>query len=604
MRLIYHGGGVITNFPIFFRGGAFFKQFTLYPGGLIEYTGAFLAQFFYYSWAGAIVVTLLAWSICFCIDCLLTTFDVRRAAVRGLRFVPAILLLAVYSRYTYHFTSVLVVPAALLPACLYLRATAKPGLSHAFFFIVLSAILYYIVGAGYLLFAAVCVICELLLRRRPLMGILCLLCALLIPYVEGVLIFETSIINAYTELLPISWRTATHTIQAETVEMVYAIYLLAPLVLLGLGLWRRFGTPSCDDTEHSGGKAKTSRKKRPGPVMRIRLFWAARPVFRWSIESLAVLAVAIGVAIACYDDKRKAEFEVAYYSSAKMWPQLLKSASRHPGNHRISNAVNRALYHTGRLGYDMFAYPQHPESFLLTAEKYKVAYWDRFDTRIELGLVDMAVHDLTECIGMFGRRPAVLKGLALANMVKGDIGSARIYLGALAKTLFESAWADRYLDILKSDPNLSNEKEIQRLRGLRVEKDHGSVLVNNEIAMLALLDSNNKNRMAFEYLMSWYLLTKQSAKIAAQVRRLNELGYSEVPRLYEEALFVYAYRTGKSVELDGSWGRPKSGPRIEDFSRIYKSYGRDKEAAFPELAAKYGDSYFFYDLYGFSGVKN
>ena len=27
LRLIYHGGGIIANFPVFVRGGAFFEQF-------------------------------------------------------------------------------------------------------------------------------------------------------------------------------------------------------------------------------------------------------------------------------------------------------------------------------------------------------------------------------------------------------------------------------------------------------------------------------------------------------------------------------------------------------------------------------------------------
>ena len=189
-------------------------------------------------------------------------------------------------------------------------------------------------------------------------------------------------------------------------------------------------------------------------------------------------------------------------------------------------------------------------------------------------------------------------------MVKGSTDSARVYLGALGKTLFDAGWADAYLQLLESNPSLSTDKEIQILRKRIVAKDHSTVFGDNEQALLALLDKDKTNRMAFEYLMSWYLLTNQLDKLAENIKRLNDFGYSEVPRLYEEALFVYAYETGKSVALDGNWGRPKSGPRIEDFGRIFNSYGRNKQAAFAELAQKHGDSYFFYSVYGFSGVKN
>ncbi|MBN2272609.1 MAG: hypothetical protein JXN61_18495 [Sedimentisphaerales bacterium] len=603
LRLIYHGGGVITNFPVFFRGRAFFEQFTLYPGGLVEYAGAFLAQLFYYSWAGALIVTLLAWSIGLCIDCFLKAADAP--GLRGLRFVPAILLLVIYSRYTYRLASILALLTALLCVCLYLRATAGRKLSCMVVFGVLSAALYYVAGGGYLLFAAVCAIYEILLMRRWAMGILYLLSGAAVPYIGGVLIFRVSVIDAYSELLPFSWKIADRVTHEKMFDLVYAFYAFVLLIALGLGLRRTLFTNGTGPGERRGSRAERRTKaKHPGLIGRIRLSCASKGVFRGVVESLVLFAVAGGAVFASYDGKQRIEFEVSYYSSAQMWERLLRSARRHPGNHRVTNAVNRALYHTGRFGYDMFSYPQLAEGFLLTAEKFTVTHWDRFDVRIELGLVCMAENDLAECIGMFGWRPAILKGLALANLVKGNIGSARIYLGALGKTLFDAGWANQYLDRLESDPNLSTDKEIQRLRARVVEKDHSPVFSDNEQALLALLEKDKTNRMAFEYLMSWYMLTRQLDKFADNIKRLNDFGYSEVPRLYEEALFVYAYETGKSVALNGSWGRPKSGQRIEDFGRIFNSYGRNKEAAFAELAKNYGDSYFFYSVYGFSGVKN
>ena len=68
LKLIYHGGGMIMTFPVFFRGWVFFREFTSYPGGIVESLSAFLSQFFYYSWAGALVVTVQALfsSVVFC----------------------------------------------------------------------------------------------------------------------------------------------------------------------------------------------------------------------------------------------------------------------------------------------------------------------------------------------------------------------------------------------------------------------------------------------------------------------------------------------------------------------------------------------------------
>jgi len=71
LRLMYHGAGIITNFPVFYKGWTFFMPFLTYPGGPVEYLSAFLSQFFYYSWAGALVVTVQAWLLSVCVDNLL-----------------------------------------------------------------------------------------------------------------------------------------------------------------------------------------------------------------------------------------------------------------------------------------------------------------------------------------------------------------------------------------------------------------------------------------------------------------------------------------------------------------------------------------------------
>jgi hypothetical protein len=47
----------------------------------------------------------------------------------------------------------------------------------------------------------------------------------------------------------------------------------------------------------------------------------------------------------------------------------------------------------------------------------------------------------------------------------------------------------------------------------------------------------------------------------------------------------------------------ESQQRFEAFSQTYERYGRNKQAAFKELAKNYGDSYLFYCVYGFSGMK-
>ena len=620
LRLLYQGGGVITNFPVFFTDWPFFRTFLSRPGGLVEYLSALLSQLFYYSWAGALVVTLQAWLLCLCTGYFFKAINAPR--LRWIRFIPPILLLVLYGRYTYHFVTTMALLAALLFVSLYLRLVAKhvsqvcysptrwvsSKLFDLLVFLVLSVILYALAAGAYLFFAVLCAIYELLFKRRWYTCLSYVLLAALLPYIAGVLFFDVSIVDAFTDLTSFSWKILDWPSRNRMVTVVHVLYLLLPLTALGLGLLQiamkefRFS-----ETRSKSRLSKGHERGRPAKssklIAALMSGYATRPVLRWVVGSSVLFAAAGAAAFFSHNAEQKSLLAVHYYACRRMWPQVLTNARRYPYSNSAANAVNRALYHTGRLGYDMFSYPQHPDALLLTAEDRDLRYWHKFDTQIDLGLMNMAEKNLVECMEIYGEHPMILKRLALINMVKGNYGSARIYLGAISNTLFHPDWANHYLALLQSDPNLSTDAQIQHLRSICLEQDHGGLFYAKRQAFSALLEKNSQNRMAFEYLMAWYMLTKHLDKFIENVKRFNDFDYPEIPRHYEELMLIYVYGTKKPVYLDGRQPNPDMRQQIENFSRTFNRYGRNKHAAFRELAGVYGDSYFFYHLYGFSGVK-
>ncbi|MHC4160436.1 MAG: DUF6057 family protein, partial [Planctomycetota bacterium] len=360
LRLIYHGGGVITNFPVFYRSWNFFLQFTSYPGGSVEYLCAFLSQLLYYSWASAIIITLMAWLICICTDIFIKAINAHR--LRWIRFIAPILILITYNRYTYHFTTTTALLAALSFVCLYLKVTKKSKPVSLIVFLVLSVILYYIAGGAYLLFAVLCAIYELLFNRRWQIGLVCLLSAAVIPYVGGVLVSGVSIINTFSYLLPFSWKTFSPKVHKTTAIIMYILYLLLPLAALGLGLWRSLASsltsPLNQRNTNEASNNKIEKKVKEKLRSRILSWYAGAPILRWFTQSCLLLVLSGTVAFSSHDDIQKALFEVDYYSYHNMWPQVLQSARRCSGSYVAAHAFNRALYHTGRISYDMFSYPQ------------------------------------------------------------------------------------------------------------------------------------------------------------------------------------------------------------------------------------------------------
>lgn len=591
LRLIYSCTEVITNFPIFYKGWVFFSDFLSRPGGLVEYTGAFLSQFFYIGWAGALVVTIQAWLMSVCTGCILKAVNLSH--LRWLRFIPPILLLITYTQYTYHFITTLAFLVVLVFVYLYLRITHSltSNTGRLIVGLVLSVILYTMAAGVYLLFAVLCAMYELLFRRQCLLGLLYLLSAVAIPYIEGVLIFGVSIIDAFSDLSPFSWKIMSFDNRRKLIVVIYILYLFLPLTILVSGFWQKIQ----NSTRLSLPKSKI--QTRLSLWLKKSKFTTGPPVLRWVIESLVLFAIAFAAVFFSYDTKKKTLFVVDYYAGQRMWPQLLRAARGHPDNYFVVNAVNRALYHTGRLSYDMFSWPQHPDTLFLGTKKYQSAHWKKFGIYLDLGFVNMAENALTESLEGLGERPIILKRLALINMAKANYDSARIYLGALSKTLFYNDWANNYLARLKSDPDLSQDKQIQRLRSVCMQKDYGYTTLNVETMLLQLLDKNKQNRMAFEYLMSLYLLTGQLEKFVQNLDRSEDFGLSKFPQLYEEAMLVYVNITGKPVNLRGRLLSTESRQRFDGFNQVLNDYGKNKQAAFNTLAKDYWDSYFFYYVY-------
>ena len=594
LRLIYHGAGIITNFPVFYKGWTFFLPFLSYPGGPLEYLSAFLSQFFYYSWAGAIVVTVQAWLLSVCIDYLLKAANLPR--IRWICFILPILLLVLYTRYAYYFATTMALSIALLITCLYIKLTLSrtTALSCLSVFLLLSVILYYLAGGAFLLFAVVCAIYELIFRSRWKISLFYLLSAAVVPYVLGLLVFRVSIIDAFCNSLPFSWKILYYETRKREVTIVYLLYLLLPLTLFVFGLlqilWKRLHFVK-DRTK------KKHRNKSSNLLLKIFSRYRHSPKLKWAVESLLLLVIAGSVVFFSRNENLRTRFKVDYYAYHKMWPELLTSAQHNPEEPFIAHAVNRALYHVGRLGYDMFSWPQQTDYLFLSDKKYKWMYWQIFDVFLDIGVINIAENALTECLEGLGDRPMVLQRLALINMVKGNLGSARIYLGMLSKTLFHADWAKHYLDRLQTDPDLSTNRYIQHLRSLCLEKDCLTHSLLMEKTLLGLLESNSQNRMAFEYLMARYMLNRQLSKLVRNFERLQDLDYRELPTHYEEAALIYISGTGKPLHLNGYLSSPQKRRQFKDFITLLSSYGGDKQSAANELSKKFRNTYFFYYVY-------
>jgi hypothetical protein len=285
----------------------------------------------------------------------------------------------------------------------------------------------------------------------------------------------------------------------------------------------------------------------------------------------------------------------------KQWPEVLELGHRLPKNiYNIycNHDINRALYHAGRLGYDMFCFPQNPHAILLTHEQEEssMTQLKMCDFYIELGNVNYAEKLASEFLAVEGRMGMVLEKLAWINIIKGQEKTARIYLNALRKDLICRDEANSILKKLKTGFEPDEAADIQRI-GSYIRKDDNPRLYTESIEemLTGLLRHNPDNRMAFEYLMACYLLAGQLEMIVTSVERLADLGYREIPTLYEEAMLIYQGMHGRKPTLNELTINPQTIERYNRFVRLYHSMQpQNRQAVLGQLIREFGTSYFFY----------
>jgi hypothetical protein len=354
-------------------------------------------------------------------------------------------------------------------------------------------------------------------------------------------------------------------------------------------------------------RSKPKKKKKAHNTTREKKLSLA--IFRKpAIIALPIVLTAAGLYFS-YDQMGKPFVLANDYALRKQWDKVLvlgRSLPRGKSNVYFNHDINRALYYTGRLPYDLFHFPQTPHGLLLTHEK-KESYLTQLklcDVFMELGQVNIAERLASEVLATKGRFGIVIEKLAWINIIKGQTSTARIYLNALKKDLTYRRTAEKLLMALDNGFAPEQAAYVDRIRSNMFEAGHtGTSKDSIDQILIELLAHNPRNKMAFEYLMACYLLTGQVDKIAANMEGLGELGYQAIPTLYEEAILIYFGSQGKKVDLSKFNIKRNTFERYAKFVQLRNAMRpHNRQAVLGRLIGEFGSSYFFYFTFGRVGL--
>lgn len=447
------------------------------PGGIADLLGRFSTQFFLYAWVGAFIMAVLL-----SVVQLLTLRLANWGCLYGLSFVPSFLLWLFLLDENALLGGVWAVLLTLLAACLF--NYLKDGWIRQLLLIAAIPVLYWVSGP-------VCVVFFLLQAPHPkrsiwyysvfvLLAIMLVILAFYLPVPANNLWFGIHYHRYPTEIPVLLWSAALS---------VFILTLAARL----MGNW---------------GNASNNLVAK--------------------LCSFVLVAICMG-GLVWKNSNFKAEKVMHYDFMARhqQWNRILETINREKPNNQIGVTVqNLGLAMHGMLTNHLFDYHQNGISGLLPdIGTDAISPLPTAEAFYQLGMITVAqrtVFEAQEAILDFQKSCRCYKRLAETNLILGSYEVARKYLMALQKTLFYREWANETLSLLGDEKAIDKHPEYGRLRQMTYKEDFyfgGHVTPD---MLENLLASNTDNRLAYEYLVAYYMLTGDRDGYANLLRKMNQ----------------------------------------------------------------------------------
>jgi MFS family permease len=476
------------QYQLFLFDNTYLWEVVKLPGGVADLLGRFCTQFFLFAWVGAFIIALLLSGVQLLTLRLASAFTSKAAEpskwwLYGLSFVPAFLLWLFLLDENALLGGVWAVLLTLLASWVY--NWLSDGWMRRILLIAAIPILYWMVGP----------VCMLFLLLQAIGA------------------NEANGTNGTHEAHKAHWATAWY----------YGIFVLLAIMLVMLSFY--LPVPA--------SRLWTGIHYHRYPTVIPVLLWAAvlsvfvlallaRVFHKWAnassrsivpLLSFALVAIVMGCLV-WKNSNFKAEKVMQYDFMARhqQWNRILETIYAEKPNNQIGVTVqNLALAMHGMLADHLFEYNQNGILGLLPdVERDATSPLPTAEAFYQLGMIHVAqrtVFEAQEAILDFQKSGRCYKRLAQTNLIIGSYEVARKYLLALQKTLFYREWANETLLLLGNEEAIAKHPEYGRLRKTAYNKDfYFSDHVSPDM-LETLFFSNTDNRLAFEYLKAYYMLT-------------------------------------------------------------------------------------------------
>ncbi|MBN1407529.1 MAG: hypothetical protein JW956_07065 [Calditrichaceae bacterium] len=561
--------------PVFLIDRRFFDEFLSYPGGLTKYFDAFISQFYIFPWIGALFIVGIVWLITLCTSAIIKSVTTKKEII-FIKYFPALLLLSLHSYYDFALSVDIGLLVALLFTVLYLRLNPENKYIRIILSLLYMIITFHIAAGSMVLFAIICLLYELIHKRNLLNAFMYLFIGLIVLYLAP-FFFLIPAKDVFLNLITFKDNLSPDIIQ-------YILFLFYPVAFM---YYLYASSP-----EQKTDKGNTIINK----ILNLsnnRILLILQPVI--------LIILIIGIACFAGNKDNKSLLQIEYYAHNKEWNKVLDCAKDKVNNNiLIAFQLNRALYHLGTLPDSMFAFSQvwGENGLILPSSVSHIYPLKRSDLFFEMGHLNEAEHMAHEALAVNENFPWIIQRLALLNILKGNEQAASNCLSLLDKTVFYKNWSAKYKDYIGNKWILAKDKYLSTIKSNAPHSDFIMDTNNPFNDVAAILNQKNQNKMAFEYLMMYYLLKGDLNKFIENIDKMDTFGYKLIPRHFEEAMILYkALGYPKQFRIQSAHSDQTTLPRFREFQQIIAMHNGNKISAQKDLKKKFKNSYWYYLLY-------
>ncbi|MBW6501624.1 MAG: hypothetical protein K0B05_09550 [Bacteroidales bacterium] len=541
----------------------FLKGLSLH-GGFAIYLGEFFTQFFGRPVAGASIITAMMVILQQAVKRLLFAIS-GRPGFAFLSFLPPLGYWLLLTDQFYYLSGMIGLIISILASCFYL-SVRKRG-SGIISGILLIPVVFWLAGASYMVLTAVIILAEFLQKIKrlekssadPSSGVLLLYIAiaLITPLIARKLFFADTLLQSYIS-------GAYYSIRIFFPLPLICVFASVPLVIILHAFMPE--------------EASLNKLSVAGSVTPLLIIGTFIPGLLYFSD---------------FKEEKRIAYENLVYN--KQWEKIIRKAEKEQPEDRMSMvAVNLALACTGRLSSEMFNFSQDEENLFLPYERRGMTPFVAGEPFLYLGLINFSQMFAAETIASTpdAKYPVrAFRRMAETYYLNGQYEIAGKYFMILSRTLFCRGWADQYLSMIDSDKEAFNDTLLKDIHSLISEYDFFYNDQQMDIAMRYLLISNPQNRVAFEYLMAYYLLNKDFDGFLHTIGYIKGLDYNKLPVVFQEAIAYILTITSETPEqLMGLTLDQSVTEKIMSYAELF-SAGREDTLKFRK---EFGSTYWYY----------